>query len=156
MALTESEGSSMAMKRSAAGVSIAISLALLTPTTTFADTRPNAPEVQSYKSEVDSYKQAMEVFRQELQRYEESRRSINALYKAAIERALAESKFANDSRASQLQKRQSFATKRSAVVVATSIRDAAMAALGQAPIPPMEPIKPEPGAKARKGPKPKR
>lgn len=146
----------MAMKRSAAGVSIGLALALLTPAATFADTRPSAPEVQSYKSEVDSYKQAMEVFRLELQRYEESRRSINALYKAAIDRALADSKSASDSRATQFQKRQSFTTKRSAVVVATSIRDAAMAALGQAPIPPLEPIKPEPGAKSRKGPKPKR
>ena len=146
----------MAMKRSAAGVSIAAVLALLTPATTFADTRPSTPEVQSYKSEVEGYKQAMEIFRQEFQRYEESRRSINTLYKAAIERALAESKSANDSRISQFQKRQNFAIRRSAVIIATSIRDGAMAALGQAPIPPLEPLKPEPGAKSRKGPKPQR
>ncbi len=132
------------------GTSIALALTLLAPAISDADTRPNSSQVQSNKSEIDIYKQEMQTFRLELQKYEEARRAINSAYKVAIDRVMAETRVPKDPNISQLQKRQNFASRRNAVIAATSIRDAAMASLGEGPTPPLEPTKQAPGTKNRK------
>jgi hypothetical protein len=132
----------MGLTRRVAGVSLVLVATLISPTLAHGDAKPNSSDNLVYKDEIEKYKIDFALYRQQLRKYEEARRQINAKFKAAIERAMSDNKPAELLAASQAQKRQHSASKRGAVALATSQRDAAMANLGVGPTPPPEPMKP--------------
>ena len=139
----------MNVRTFAAGACLALCASFVPSVSATADTKPK--EIQSYKDEVEKYKEDFALFRVELQEYEEARRLINTTFKAAMERVMADNRSVETStKISQFQKRQHAASKRVAVVLATSLRDAAIATLGICPTPPPEPIKPGNTQKNRK------
>ena len=132
------------------GLSIILASSLLSSHIAYADIKSDTPEPAIYKSDFDRYKEELFVYRQSLKQYEDSRRAINTAFKIAIERALSDAKEPNKSSLTQIQKRQNAALMRNAVAMAVSIRDAAISALGDIPIPPEEPTKSMPNSKSRK------
>lgn len=144
----------MKITRLGVGLSLVLTASLLSSHVASADTRPSSPGALSSKAESEKYKEDFLIYRQALKQYEDERRAINIAFKIAIERALSDSKEPESSTLSQVQKRQNSALKRNAVAMAISIRDAAIASLGEIPTPPVEPMKLSP--KSRKGTKPPR
>lgn len=102
---------------------------------------PTADSASAFKAAMDKYRQDQKNFLDALKIYEAARRSINKTFKESVEKALAEAKTVASPGQTQLQKRMSAAAKQSAVIAATAIRDAAIEALGPAPIPPTPPAK---------------
>ena len=86
--------------------------------------------------EKDAYKAAMEA-------REEAREKINEICKATIKKATADAKIALASATTAEQKLIVMNTLKNARTTAVAIRDAALAALGSLPTPPVEPKKVE-------------
>ncbi len=70
-------------------------------------------------------------------------RVINSEFKSAVDKAVADSKVALVSATTPAQKSAINATRQSAISSAIAARDAAIAALGAMPTPPVEPVKNE-------------
>ena len=129
-------------------VALVIVAALLSPDTAFADQKggaqPTAPSVDSnaaFKAAMDKFREDQKNYQDLMKAYEESRRAINKTFKDAVDKALADVKALGAPGQTQLQKRQNMANKQAAVLTATSIRDAAIEALGLPPVPPTPPAK---------------
>ena len=134
--------------RKAVLTSVVISASIFSTTFASADTRVTPPSSNSPLDSNNAYKTAMEKFRLDqknfidaLKSYDAARRAINKTFKESVEKALAEAKSLAAPGQTQLQKRLSSAAKQSAVIAATAIRDAAIEALGPAPVPPTPPAK---------------
>jgi hypothetical protein len=82
--------------------------------------------------------------------YEDARRTINHLFKEAIDKALSDARNSISSAQTQMQKRQNMSAKQGAIINATAARDAAIEALGAPPIAPTPPAKPQRTEKIRK------
>jgi hypothetical protein len=126
---------------------IVISFATFSTPLASADQKISPPNSSSSDA-ASAYKAALEKFRMDqknfvdaLKIYDAARRSINKTFKESVEKALSESKNFAAPGQTQLQKRLSSAAKQSAVIAATAVRDAAIEALGPAPIPPTPPAK---------------
>ena len=89
---------------------------------------------EKFKYELDAYKAAIEA-------RQEAREQINEDFKAAIKKATAEAKAALAVATTAEQKLIIMNTLKNARTVAVAIRDAALAALGSLPTPPVEPKK---------------
>jgi hypothetical protein len=146
----------MFIKRQGVTISLILTASLFYSHVAVADTKLGVTDNSILKSEFDKYKEELLAYRQNLKAYEEQRKAINAAFKSAIERALSDSKELENSILTQVQKRQQFAFKKGSIAMAISIRDSAMAALGEVPTPPIEPIKPVSNSKSRKVSKPLR
>lgn len=127
---------------------MALSIAIISPSMASADQKISPPNTSSPSDATSAYKAAMEKFRLEqktfqdaLKSYEAARRAINKTFKESVEKALSEAKTLASPGQTQLQKRLGAAAKQSAVIAATAIRDAALEALGPAPVPPTPPAK---------------
>jgi CMP-N-acetylneuraminic acid synthetase len=122
-------------------------LALLTPASAFADqkssSQPTAPALDNnaFKAAMDKFREDQKIYQDLVKVYEERRRAINKTFKDAVDKALADVKALGAPGQTQLQKRQNMANKQAAVLNATSIRDAAIEALGLPPVPPTPPAK---------------
>lgn len=119
---------------------------VLTPSLANADNKnPNSPsptEVsKDFKSAMEKFKQDQRIFYEEVKAYEAARRAINKAFKESVEKALSDAKSLSAPGQTQLQRRQSAVAKQSAVIAATAIRDAAIEALGPAPVQPTPPAK---------------
>jgi len=86
---------------------------------------------EKFKFEKDAYKAAMEA-------REEARERINETFKATIKKATMDAKIALANAANAEQKMVVMNTLKKARISAVIIRDAALAALGSLPTPPME------------------
>ena len=122
--------------------------ALLSPASALADqkggSQPSAPAVDNntaFKAAMDKFREDQKVFQDAMKVYEERRRAINKTFKDAVDKALADVKALAAPGQTQLQKRQNMANKQAAILTATSIRDAAIEALGLPPVPPTPPAK---------------
>ena len=122
--------------------------ALLTPATAFADqkggSQPTAPALDNnsaFKAAMDKFREDQKTYQNLVKSYEEKRRAINKTFKDAVDKALADVKSLAAPGQTQLQKRQNMAARQAAVLAATSVRDAAIEALGLPPIPPTPPAK---------------
>ena len=107
---------------------------------------PNSPsptEVsKDFKSAMERFKEDQKTFYSEaVKAYDAARRTINKAFKESVDKALSDAKSLSAPGQTQLQKRQSAVAKQSAVIAATAIRDAAIEALGPAPVPPTPPAK---------------
>jgi hypothetical protein len=91
---------------------------------------------EKFNFEKDAYKAAMEA-------REEAREQINETFKATIKKATADAKIALAKATTAEQKLIVMNTQKSARTAAVAIRDAALAALGSLPMPPVEPKKDE-------------
>ena len=134
-----------AMQKLAALIAL---FALLSPAAAFADqkggSQPSAPAVDinaAFKAAMDKFREDQKVFQDAMKVYEERRRAINKTFKDAVDKALSDVKTLAAPGQTQLQKRQNMANKQAAVLTATSIRDAAIEALGLPPVPPTPPAK---------------
>lgn len=104
-------------------------------------TKPSAKMVfknakEKFKYELDAYTAAMES-------RQEAREKINEEFKAAIKKATLDSKAALAVATTAEQKLIIMTTLKNARTTAVAIRDAALAALGAVPTPPVEPKKDE-------------
>jgi hypothetical protein len=150
----------MSKKRFSAGIALVLLSSFSAPSSALADQKTPSPNSTSAVDSANAFKTAMDKFRQDqknfadaLKNYEAARRSINKAFKESVDKALAEAKSVAAPGQTQLQKRMSAAAKQSAVIAATAIRDAAIEALGPAPVPPTPPAK-EPRKEKSKRPQP--
>ena len=91
---------------------------------------------QKFKFEENAYKVAMKA-------RQEAREKINKTFKITIKKATAEAKIALARATTPEQKLVIMNTLKNARIAAVAIRDAALAALGSLPMPPVEPKKDE-------------
>lgn len=123
-----------------------VCICIFTPATAMADQKNKsqspAPDSNSvFKSAAEKYQEDQKFFQEAMKSYEVQRRAINRNFKDLIEKAHADLKAIAAPGQSQLQRRQGFAAKQSAIMAAIVLRDAAMEALGPAPIAPTPPAK---------------
>jgi len=103
---------------------------------------PSPTEVsKDFKSAMEKFKEDQKTFFEAVKVYDAARRSINKAFKESVDKALSDAKSLSAPGQTQLQKRQSAVAKQSAVITATAIRDAAIEALGPAPVAPTPPAK---------------
>jgi len=136
----------MKKNRTVAVSTFVLFLLVLTPSLASADNKnsnsPSPTEVsKDFKSAIEKFKQDQKTFLESLKDYDAARRAINRAFKASVDKALSDAKSLSAPGQTQLQKRQSAVAKQSAVIAATAIRDAAIEALGPAPVAPTPPAK---------------
>jgi len=132
--------------RTSAVAALVIALSLFSPQLANADNRgsrtPSPSDVNTdFKSAVEKFKQDQKTFIEAVKAYDAARRAINKAFKESVDKALSDAKSLSAPGQTQLQKRQSAVAKQSAVIAATAIRDAAIEALGPAPVAPTPPAK---------------
>ena len=136
----------MKKNRTVALSTFVLFLSVLTPPLASADNKnsnpPSLTEVsKDFKSAMEKFKQDQRTFLESLKGYDAARRAINRAFKESVDKALSDAKSLSAPGQTQLQKRQSAVAKQSAVIAATAIRDAAIEALGPAPVAPTPPAK---------------
>jgi len=126
-------------------VAIVTTALIISPLTSIsyalADSKSPSPTSQKSVDFKTAYKIALDQFRKDFKIYEDQRREINQIYKAAIDRALSEARSARSIDQTQKEKRQTMKAQQNAVMVATIARDAAIEALGLPPVAPTQPGK---------------
>lgn len=136
----------MKKSRTAAVSALVIAASFLALPLAGADNRnsnsPSPTEVsKDFKSAMEKFKEDQKTFFEAVKAYDAARRSINKAFKESVDKALSDAKSLSAPGQTQLQKRQSAVAKQSAVITATAIRDAAIEALGPAPVAPTPPAK---------------
>ena len=124
-------------------MSAALTFSLISPASADDDrtkSKPSAKMVfknakEKFKYELDAYKAAMDARK-------EAREDINEAFKSAIRKAKIDAEIALASATTAEQKLIVMNTLKNARTTAVAIRDAALAALGSLPTPPVEPKKP--------------
>lgn len=144
--MSSRKGSQVNKTRTPALSALVIALSLFAPTLASADSRgSNAPSQSDvntdFKSAMDKFKQDQKAFFEAVKVYDAARRSINKDFKDSVDKALSDAKSMSAPGQTQLQKRQSAVARQSAVIAAIAIRDAAIEALGPAPVQPTPPAK---------------
>lgn len=129
----------------------------------FADSTPN-PNKIAFDAQLANHKVAMEKYRNDTKAFHdsmkvrnESRKAINATFKAAVDRAIIDYKAAIAVATTAEAKSAALATRKAAIAAASAVRDAAVTALGALPVRPTEPVKPirpEKMAREPKAPRP--
>lgn len=114
-----------------------------------ADSNPQAtPSADSFKSLMDQYRADREAFVIQMKERGLQIRAINVAFKNSCDTAALNFKNAISIAKTPDAKNAAIAARKSSISAAIAVRDAAIAALGAAPLPPVEPIKP---MKASKG-----
>ena len=122
----------------------ALLIGLFPASIALADPTPSpSPTIDSYKSQMEKFKKDRDTFMQAMQERSLKLRVINSEFKSAVDKAVADSKVALVSATTPAQKSAINATRQSAISSAIAARDAAIAALGAMPTPPVEPVKNE-------------
>ena len=111
------------------------------PLLAHADT--NRDQLSSYKSAVEKHRIDMQAYVSAQKSYMESRKAIDATFRAAIQKANQDFKTALSTATTAELKSAARSARDSAITAATAARDAAVLALGQAPTKPEPPVKPE-------------
>lgn len=129
-------------------LSLAISPIVVAPMA-HADSNPQTnPSVDPYKGLMDQYRADREIFMNQMKQRSIQIRTINATFKNSCDTAAADFKNAMAIARTPDAKNAAIAARKNAISAAIAIRDAAIAALGAEPLPPVEPMKP---MKAPKG-----
>lgn len=134
------------MKKSKATALVALVIAfsiIAAPLVNAGTKNTNSPSDvdNNIKSAMQKFKQDQKTFYEALKVYEAARRAINKAFKERVDKALSSAKSRSTLDKTQLQKQQGAIAKQRAVIAAIAIRDAAIEALGPAPIPPTPPAK---------------
>lgn len=130
------------------GVGVAISTAaiLLTSTTTvgIAHAEPNAspsPTATVFRTPLEQYKYEKEQYQAALKARDIAIKAINQIFKAAVDKSNVDYRAAMQLAKTADQKFIAANARKNALTLAISIRDEAIAELGRAPSPPVEPLK---------------
>lgn len=95
-----------------------------------------------YKSAIEQFKRDRDAFATAVRDREIKMRDINMAFKSAVDKANQDARNALATATTPLQKTTITATRRNAIDAAINARDAAIAALGEMPVPPAEPMRP--------------
>jgi hypothetical protein len=129
-------------------LSLAISPVVVAPSA-IADSNPQAaPTADPFKGLMDQYRADREAFMNQMKQRSAQIRAINVSFKNACDTAALAFKSAMAVAKTPDAKNAAIAARKNAISAAIAIRDAAIAALGAEPLPPVEPMKP---LKASKG-----
>lgn len=123
-------------------LSVALSFSLLNPAFAEDDRSKSKPSAKMvFKNAKEKFKYELDAYKAAIEARQEAREQINEDFKAAIKKATAEAKAALAVATTAEQKLIIMNTLKNARTVAVAIRDAALAALGSLPTPPVEPKK---------------
>ena len=136
----------MKMNRTVVLSTFVLFFSVLTPSLANAENKnsnsPSPSEVRKdFKSAMQEFKQDQKTFLENLKAYEAARRAINRAFKESVDKALSDAKSLSAPGQTQLQKHRSEVAKQGAVIKATALREAAIKALGPAPVAPTPPAK---------------
>lgn len=119
---------------------ISLSFAYAEPTP--APTPTTGSTADPYKSAIEQFKRDRDAFATAMRDREIKMREINMTFKTAVDKANQDARNALAAATTPLQKTTITATRRNAIDAAINARDAAIAALGEMPVPPVEPMRP--------------
>jgi len=105
---------------------------------------PSAPtQLDAYKIALDQYKQERDIYIQAMRNREQQIRDINQTFNLAVNKASQDARTAMQITTGPEQKSAATNAKRSAIANAIIARENAINALGQPPLPPVEPTRPQ-------------
>jgi hypothetical protein len=133
------------MRRMRIGASTAIIIALSTVSLTGVHAEPTpspSPSILTFKAAQEQYKKDRDAFMAAIRDREMKMRSINATFKAAVDKSALDAKAALATATTPEQKNAINSTRRAALAAAIVARESAIAALGAMPTPPVEPMRP--------------
>lgn len=123
-------------------LSVALSFSLLNPAIAEDDRSKSKPSGKMvFKNAKEKFKYELDAYKAAIEARQEAREQINEDFKAAIKKATAEAKAALAVATTAEQKLIIMNALKNARTAAVAIRDAALAALGSLPTPPVEPKK---------------
>jgi hypothetical protein len=125
-------------------VSAALSISTLNPALADDDSTKSKPAAKmEFKNAKEKFKFERDAYKEAIKAREDAREKINEAFKAAIKKAAADAKAALATASTAEQKLVIMNTLKNARTAAVAIRDAALAALGSLPTPPVEPKRDE-------------
>ena len=107
----------------------------------FADATPTPSPTPRILTNMEQYKVAMDQFRTAMSAREQVRKEINKIYVIACFAANSVAKTAMRTAKTVVAKSTILAQQKTAIALATSARDTAIAAMGPAPTEPLKPVK---------------
>ena len=132
----------MDMKKVMVAGALVAAFAVITPPLATAEPTPTpSPTSTVIRTPIEQYKYDREIYLNEVKARDIAIRQINAAFKSAIEKSTQDYKAAISTARSPDQKVLAIGGRKSAITAAISQRDAAIAALGEEPTPPVEPSK---------------
>ena len=117
----------------------------------FADATPTPSPTPRILTNMEQYKVAMDQFRTAMSAREQVRKEINKIYVIACFAANSVAKTAMRTAKTVVAKSTILAQQKTAIALATSARDTAIAAMGPAPTEPLKPVKLSEIAPLKKG-----
>ena len=117
----------------------------------FADATPTPSPTPIILTNMEQYKVAMDQFRTAMSAREQVRKEINKIYVIACSAANSVAKTAMRTAKTVVAKSTILAQQKTAIALATSTRDTAIAAMGPAPTEPLKPVKLSQIAPLKKG-----
>jgi hypothetical protein len=124
-----------------AAVVALVALSLFTPAASYADPTP-APTTDSQRTPFEQFRIDREAFLEALKVRSQQIRAINAIFKESCDKASRDYKVAMSVARTPDQKNMAATVRKNAVSAAIVARDNAIEALGDEPLPPIEPAKP--------------
>lgn len=107
----------------------------------FADATPTPSPTPIILTNMEQYKVAMDQFRTAMSAREEVRKGINRIYVIACSAANSVAKTSMRTAKTAVAKSTILAQQKTAIALATSARDTAIATMGPAPTEPLKPVK---------------
>jgi hypothetical protein len=133
------------MSSASIAASLLISTLFFSISTAQADLSPSAPPTittDNYKAALEQYKRDREIYMAALKDRSIKLSGINMAFKSAVDKSNIDARSALAAATTPTQKSSIMASRKSAVDLAISARDTAIAALGPIPSAPIEPIRP--------------
>ena len=128
--------------RSTAAVAVTLVISSFAVLPAHADPTP-APTISAdpFKSAMEQFKKERENFMAAMRDRSAKMRDINTAFKTEVDKANLDARNALATASTPLQKSTIAAARRNAIDAAISARDTAIAALGDMPVPPTEPVR---------------
>ena len=136
------------MRRS---VGLTLAMMIAAAPSSFADATPTPSPTPRILTNMEQYKVAMDQFRTAMSAREQVRKEINKIYVIACFAANSVAKTAMRTAKTVVAKSTILAQQKTAIALATSARDTAIAAMGPAPTEPLKPVKLSEIAPLKKG-----
>jgi hypothetical protein len=127
---------------SSATIAVALFISMISLAPAQADPTP-APTISAdpYKAAMDQFKHDRDIYMAAMRDREIKMRDINLIFKNAVDKANLDARGALATATTPLQKSTIAATRRNAIDAAINARDTAIAALGDMPVAPTEPMR---------------
>jgi hypothetical protein len=133
------------MRATTIAAALVISFACTSIAPSFADPTPTptpSSTTDSYKLALEQFKHDRDMFINSMRDRSSKMREINMTFKSSVDKANADARSALASATTPLQKSTISAARRNAIDTAINARDTSIAALGEMPVPPTEPVRP--------------